>query len=262
MAQHEITETEYAVALAAGQLEGEGEFRAQAVRYVPDRDAIEIVTTRNAGFLIPRQWVGALQEVPAEDLARLDVWPDGSAIELEDRDIHLSVHGLLTAILPAMLLPRAVAAIFASRGGKATLEAKRNSAQANGRKGGRHENRQRPRQPKPAYRRRDFPRSRAIAVKIPQKPVFLRRLTGSRAGQLPTRALRIAFCRVGNGADRTSVHRFGPLAPFRLAQRLERAGQAQLALLEFPQHAGEIATGATGEMSCAAVETSASATAA
>lgn len=29
MAQHEITETEYAVALAAGQLEGEGEFRGQ-----------------------------------------------------------------------------------------------------------------------------------------------------------------------------------------------------------------------------------------
>ena len=57
MAQHEITETEYAVALAADQLEGEGEFRVQAVRYVPDRDVIEIVTTRNAGFLVPRQWI-------------------------------------------------------------------------------------------------------------------------------------------------------------------------------------------------------------
>ncbi len=29
--------------------------------------------------------------------------PDGSAIELEDRDIHISVHGLITAVLPAML---------------------------------------------------------------------------------------------------------------------------------------------------------------
>ncbi len=137
MTQHRITDAEYATAIAAGQAEAATEFRAQAVRYVPDRDAIEIVTTRNAGFLIPRQWVGALQEVPTEDLARLDVWPDGSAIELEDRDIHISVHGLLTAILPAMLPPRAVAAIFASRGGKATSDAKRNSAQANGRKGGR-----------------------------------------------------------------------------------------------------------------------------
>ena len=106
-------------------------------RYVPDRDAIEIVTTRNAGFLIPRQWIGALQEVSAEDLARLEVWPDGSAIEIEDRGVHISVHGLMTAVLPAMLPPCAVAAIFASRGGKATSDAKRSSAQANGRKGGR-----------------------------------------------------------------------------------------------------------------------------
>jgi len=134
---HQITDAEYAAALAAGRTEAESEIRAQAVRYVPDRDAIEIVTTRNAGFLIPRQWIGALQDVPAEDLAKLEVWPDGSAIELEDRDIHISVHGLMTAILPAMLPPRAVAAIFASRGGRATSEAKRSSAQANGRKGGR-----------------------------------------------------------------------------------------------------------------------------
>jgi uncharacterized protein DUF2442 len=67
------------------------------------RDAIEIVTNHNAGFLIPRKWIGALQDVPTEELGKLEVWPDGSAIELEDRDIQISVHGLLTAILPAML---------------------------------------------------------------------------------------------------------------------------------------------------------------
>jgi hypothetical protein len=137
MTQHQITDAEYAAALVAGQAAAEAEVRAQAVRFVPDRDAIEIVTTRNAGFLIPRGWIGALQDVPIEDLAKLEIWPDGSAIELEDRDIHISVHGLMTAILPAMLPPRAVAAIFASRGGKATSDAKRSSAQANGRKGGR-----------------------------------------------------------------------------------------------------------------------------
>jgi hypothetical protein len=137
MSQHQITDAEYAAALDVGQAEAETEVRAQAVRYVPDRDAIEIVTTRNAGFLIPRQWIGALREVPMEDLARLEVWPDGSAIELENRDIHISVHGLLTAILPAMLPLSAIAAIFAGRGGKATSDAKRSSARTNGRKGGR-----------------------------------------------------------------------------------------------------------------------------
>jgi hypothetical protein len=132
-----IINAEYAAALAAGRIEAAIEIRAQAVRYVPERDAIEIVTNHNAGFLIPRQWIGALQEVPTEELHKLEVWPDGSAIELEDRDVHISVHGLLTAILPAMLPSRSVAAIFASRGGQATSRAKRKSSRANGRMGGR-----------------------------------------------------------------------------------------------------------------------------
>lgn len=137
MTRHRISDAEYAAALAAGRMEAKTEIRARAVRYVSDRDAVEIMTARNAGFLIPRQWIGALHEVPPEDLAKLEVWPDGSAIELEDRDIHISVDGLMAAVLPAMLPTRAVAAIFASHGGKATSDAKRSSARANGRKGGR-----------------------------------------------------------------------------------------------------------------------------
>jgi hypothetical protein len=137
MTQHQLTDAEYAAALAAGRAEAEAEIRAQSVRYVPERDAIEIVTTRKAGFLIPREWISALLDVPTQDLAKLEIWPGGSAIELEDHDIHISVHGLISATLPAMLPPGIMAAAFASRGGKATSNAKRSSAQANGRKGGR-----------------------------------------------------------------------------------------------------------------------------
>ena len=137
MTSHSINDTEFAAALVAGRMDAEMEIRAQAVRYVADRDAIEITTTRHAGFLIPRGWIVALQDVPVEELANLEVWPDGSAIELEDRDVQISVDGLLTAMLPAMLPSRTVAAIFASRGGRATSDAKRSSAKENGRKGGR-----------------------------------------------------------------------------------------------------------------------------
>jgi hypothetical protein len=119
MTSPRITDAEYAAALAAGHVDAEMEIRA------------------HAGFLIPRHWIGALQDLPVEDLAKLEIWPDGSAIEIEDRDIHISVDGLMTAILPAMLPTRTVAAIFASRGGKATSDAKRRSAQENGRSGGR-----------------------------------------------------------------------------------------------------------------------------
>lgn len=137
MTGESITDSELAAALVVGRVEAETEIRARSVRYVADRDAIEIVTTHHAGFLIPRHWIDALQKVPIEGLAKLEVWPDGSAIELEDWDIHISVDGLMTAILPAMLPTRTVAAIFASRGGKATSGAKKNSAQENGRRGGR-----------------------------------------------------------------------------------------------------------------------------
>jgi hypothetical protein len=137
MTKHSITDAGYARALESGRDEAETEVRAQSVRYVADRDALEIVTSRNAGFLIPRQWIGALRDVKIEDLARLEVWPDGSAIEIEDRDIHISVHGLLAATLPGMLSTKTLAAIFASRGGRVKSDAKRNTAQANGRKGGR-----------------------------------------------------------------------------------------------------------------------------
>ena len=77
MKPHQISDAEYAAALAAGRAETDTEIRAQVVRYVPERDAIEIVTNRNAGFLIPRQWIGVLQDVPTAELDRLEVWPDG-----------------------------------------------------------------------------------------------------------------------------------------------------------------------------------------
>jgi hypothetical protein len=99
--------------------------RARAVRYIADRDLLEIETNRDGGFLIPRKWIGALQDVPPDELTKLEVWPDGSAIELEARDIHISVDGLLTDVLPALLPDSALAAIFARRGGRVTSAAKR-----------------------------------------------------------------------------------------------------------------------------------------
>ena len=137
MTEHQISDSEYTVALSEGRADAEKELRARAVRYLADRDVLEIETTREGGFLIPRKWIGALRDVPVDELADLEVWPDGSAIELEARDIHISVDGLLTDVLPALLPESALATIFARRGGQATSAAKRVSARANGRKGGR-----------------------------------------------------------------------------------------------------------------------------
>src|ERR1700720_3251583 len=95
----QITDAEYAAALTIGRTDADTEIRARTVQYVSARDAIEIVTNRNFGFSIPRASVQAFRNVPTEELAKLEVWADGSVIELENRDIHISVHGLLTALL-------------------------------------------------------------------------------------------------------------------------------------------------------------------
>lgn len=137
MTMYEVTDQDIARALDAGRLEKEAEFRARSVRYVPERDVVEIVTTQGAGFLIPRAWIGSLADFTPAQLVHLDVWPDGSAIELEARDVQISVHGLLTQALPTMLPARVLAGLFASRGGKATSNIKKITARENGRKGGR-----------------------------------------------------------------------------------------------------------------------------
>jgi hypothetical protein len=98
-----------AAALAGGRAAAETEIRARSVRYVADRESIEIVTTCHAGFLIPLNWIAALRDLPAADMAKLQVWPDGSAIELEDRDIHISVDGLVKGLLLAILPAKATA---------------------------------------------------------------------------------------------------------------------------------------------------------
>jgi hypothetical protein len=48
--RHQITNAAYDAAIATGRAQADAEIRAQAVRYVPDRDAVEIITNRNAGF--------------------------------------------------------------------------------------------------------------------------------------------------------------------------------------------------------------------
>jgi hypothetical protein len=94
----EIGDAEYTTALLRGRADAAMKLRARAVRYLVDRDVLEIETTRGVGFLIPRKWINALQDVSIDELAGLEIWPDGSAIELEARDIQISVDGLLTSL--------------------------------------------------------------------------------------------------------------------------------------------------------------------
>jgi hypothetical protein len=135
--RNRTTDAEYAQAVAAGEREAREQFRASSVRYLADCDAVEILTMRDGGFVVPRRLIGALEDANATELAELEVWPGGSVIELASKDVHISVHGLITAVLPVLLPRPVVAGMFAAQGGSARSKVKAATARENGKKGGR-----------------------------------------------------------------------------------------------------------------------------
>lgn len=103
MTRHAVSEMELKRAIHEGRARSEREFRASAVRYWPDHDAVAIMTERHGGFLVPRTLIEPLRDIEPAALARLELWPGGAAFEITDLDIHVNVHGLLTAALPTMI---------------------------------------------------------------------------------------------------------------------------------------------------------------
>jgi hypothetical protein len=137
MTGQSISDAEYEAALEAGRRAAQKEFRAHSVSYVPDRDALEVMVGPSGGFVIPRESIAALAHIDAGALDRLELWPDGSVIEIDDLDIHISVDGMVRAALRCLVPPQIVAGMFAAAGGAAKSESKSASSRNNGKKGGR-----------------------------------------------------------------------------------------------------------------------------
>jgi hypothetical protein len=84
-----------------------------------------------------RDLIAALRDARPDDLARIELWPDGSIIEIEHLDIHISVDGMVRSALPVLIPRNLLAGLFAALGGAATSIAKARSSRENGKKGGR-----------------------------------------------------------------------------------------------------------------------------
>jgi len=128
-----ITDAMVDAALEAGRQRQAREFSATDVRYDAERDALEIDLRQGFGLRVPRGAIAELAAVPAEALAGLDLSPAGTGLDLDDHDVHISVHGLVLSLLS----PSTLAAGLGQRGGAQSTPAKRDSARRNGRLGGR-----------------------------------------------------------------------------------------------------------------------------
>lgn len=105
MTGHAISDPEYAAALVAGRQAARTEFRACSVAYLPECDAVQVMTAGSGGFVIPRSLIGALHGAGPADLARMQLWPGGSLIEIDHLDIHIAVDGMIRAALPVLVPP-------------------------------------------------------------------------------------------------------------------------------------------------------------
>jgi hypothetical protein len=60
MSQYQVNDADYAAAIDHGYVRAQTEIHARAIRYLPDRYAIEIETTLRGGFVILGAWIGVL----------------------------------------------------------------------------------------------------------------------------------------------------------------------------------------------------------
>jgi hypothetical protein len=75
-----------------------------------------------------------LAALSSEERALLTLGYAGSAVCLDERDLHISIAGLVSASADLMAM---ASGVVAARNGSRTTEAKASAARENGRKGGR-----------------------------------------------------------------------------------------------------------------------------
>ena len=100
-----------------------------------DRSArmLAIELTNGSSFRLPVKLIPWLRDIPAKQLAGVEVSPSGEGLRWESVDIDLSVPGLLEQIFGTTSWMRQLA----SRGGRSRSPAKVRAARTNGAKGGR-----------------------------------------------------------------------------------------------------------------------------
>jgi hypothetical protein len=127
----------YAAARAAGTRHTADSSAVTAVRYLPRRDAIELVFVSGGAVIVPRILIPELADAPTDVLKQLTVSAAGDAVTCRAADVDIDAAGLVEAVFGARLL----AAAFGRRGGRQTSKAKIKASRANGAKGGRPRNR-------------------------------------------------------------------------------------------------------------------------
>lgn len=121
-------------AMTLGRQRRGADAQAIQVRYLPALEAIAVVFADRTAILLPIDNYPEFTTLSTAELGRLEIGYAGSALCLEERDLHVSIAGLVAASPSLMKLAMTVAA---ARNGSRSSEAKVLAVRENGKKGGR-----------------------------------------------------------------------------------------------------------------------------
>ena len=107
---------------------------ASAVQYVADSQSLRIGFSDLSAVVLPVKNYPELAQLSHAQLDRLVLGFAGSALCLEEQDLHVSIAGLVSASVPLMEM---AATVVASRNGSRSSASKAVAARENGQKGGR-----------------------------------------------------------------------------------------------------------------------------
>ena len=121
-------------ALERGKNRPEQGVHATIVQYLQQFQSLFIGFADHSAVALPVNNYAELAELSPAELSRLTIGYGGSALCLDERDLHVSIAGLILASKPLMAM---AATVISARNGSRSSAAKAIAARANGQKGGR-----------------------------------------------------------------------------------------------------------------------------
>ncbi len=126
----DLTDAEIDAALALGEKRRETDPRATGATYDRATGKVVVDLANGCAFVFPARLVQGLEEASDEEIAAVEILPQGGGLHWEARDVDISVPGLVAGIFGTR-------AHMARLAGRTRSEAKAAAARANGAKGGR-----------------------------------------------------------------------------------------------------------------------------
>ena len=126
----DLTDAEIDAALERGRAVAASETRAVSARHDAASGRVVVDLANGCTFAFPARRVQGLETATDEEIAAVELLPQGGGLRWENRDVDISLPGLIAGIFGTR-------AHVARLAGQATSPAKAAAARANGAKGGR-----------------------------------------------------------------------------------------------------------------------------